>query len=71
MIWYKYYSLNYIIYFQVAHYRAPNLEASGNMQQGMYGPKSRVWDELFDPLHVLLRAVHRKDYQISMDRFTE
>ncbi|XP_026827990.1 E3 ubiquitin-protein ligase Ubr3 isoform X2 [Ooceraea biroi] len=55
----------------VAQYRAPNLEASGNMQQGMYGPKPRVWDELFDPLHVLLRAIHRKDYQISMDRFTE
>lgn len=55
----------------VAQYRAPNLEASGNMQQGMYGPKPRVWDELFDPLHVLLRAVHRRDFQISMDRFTE
>ncbi|KAG5323686.1 UBR3 ligase, partial [Pseudoatta argentina] len=55
----------------VAQYRAPNLEASGNMQQGMYGPKGRVWEELFDPLHVLLRAVHRRDFQISMDRFTE
>ncbi|XP_014472841.1 PREDICTED: E3 ubiquitin-protein ligase UBR3 isoform X2 [Dinoponera quadriceps] len=55
----------------VAQYRAPNLEASGNMQQGMYGPKPHVWDELFDPLHVLLRAVHRRDFQISMDRFTE
>ncbi|XP_011496807.1 PREDICTED: E3 ubiquitin-protein ligase UBR3 [Ceratosolen solmsi marchali] len=55
---------------EVAHYRAPNLEASGNMQQGMYGPKPRVWDELFDPLHVLLRAVQRKDFQVSMDRFT-
>ncbi|XP_043683976.1 E3 ubiquitin-protein ligase Ubr3 isoform X1 [Vespula pensylvanica] len=56
---------------EVAQYRAPNLEASGYMQQGMYGPKPRVWDELFDPLHVLLRAVHRRDFQISMDRFTE
>ncbi|KAL6258401.1 hypothetical protein P5V15_010359 [Pogonomyrmex californicus] len=55
----------------VAQYRAPNLEASGNMQQGMYGPKARVWDELFDPLHVLLRAVHRRDFQVSMDRFTD
>lgn len=56
---------------ETAQYKAPNLEASGNMQQGMYGPKPYVWDELFDPLHVLLRAVHRKDFQISMDRFTE
>ncbi|XP_034951822.1 E3 ubiquitin-protein ligase Ubr3 [Chelonus insularis] len=55
----------------VAQYRAPNLEASGTMQQGMYGPKPRVWDELYDPLYVLLRAVHRRDYQVSMDRYTE
>ncbi|XP_043254590.1 E3 ubiquitin-protein ligase Ubr3 [Colletes gigas] len=55
----------------IAQYRAPNLEASGNMQQGMYGPKPRVWEELFDPLHVSLRAINRRDYQISMDRFTE
>ncbi|KAI4500168.1 hypothetical protein M0802_004585 [Mischocyttarus mexicanus] len=56
---------------EVARYRAPNLEASGFMQQGMYGPKHRVWDKLFDPLHVLLRAVHRRDFQVSMDRFTQ
>ncbi|CAK9812220.1 E3 ubiquitin-protein ligase UBR3 [Anthophora quadrimaculata] len=55
----------------VAVYRAPNLEASGNMQQGMYGPKPRVWEELFDPLHVLLRAAQKGDFQMSMDRFTE
>uniref|UniRef100_A0A0C9QRP8 E3 ubiquitin-protein ligase n=1 Tax=Fopius arisanus TaxID=64838 RepID=A0A0C9QRP8_9HYME len=55
----------------VAQYRAPNLEGNGIMQQGMYGPKSRVWDDMYDPLHVLLRAVHRRDYQVSMDRFTE
>ncbi|XP_043272202.1 E3 ubiquitin-protein ligase Ubr3 isoform X3 [Venturia canescens] len=56
---------------EVAQYRAPNLEASGTMQQGMYGPQARVWADLYDPLHVLLRAVHRRDYQVSMDRFTE
>ena len=39
------------------------------MQQRMYGPKSRVWEESFDPLHVSLRTVHRKDYQVAMDRF--
>ncbi|CAG2062115.1 unnamed protein product [Timema podura] len=41
------------------------------MQQGMYVPKSTVWEELYDPIHVLLRAVHRRDFQTSMDRFTE
>nr|CAD7197122.1 unnamed protein product [Timema douglasi] len=56
---------------EVADYKAPNLEASGNMQQGMYVPKSTVWEELYDPIHVLLRAVHRRDFQTSMDRFTE
>nr|XP_034188211.1 E3 ubiquitin-protein ligase Ubr3 isoform X2 [Osmia lignaria] len=55
----------------VAVYRAPNLEASGNMQQGMYGPQPRVWEELFDPLHVLLRVAQKGDFQMSMDRFTE
>uniref|UniRef100_A0A1B6CS83 E3 ubiquitin-protein ligase n=1 Tax=Clastoptera arizonana TaxID=38151 RepID=A0A1B6CS83_9HEMI len=56
---------------EVADYKAPNLEASGNMQQGMYVPKGRVWEELYDPIHVLLRAVHRRDFQTSMDRFSE
>ncbi|XP_046390043.1 E3 ubiquitin-protein ligase Ubr3 isoform X2 [Ischnura elegans] len=56
---------------EVADYRAPNLEASGNMQQGMYVPKPKVWEEMYDPIHVLLRAVHRRDFQTSMDRFTE
>ncbi|XP_063233328.1 E3 ubiquitin-protein ligase Ubr3 [Bacillus rossius redtenbacheri] len=56
---------------EVANYRAPNLEASGNMQQGMYMPKPKVWEEMYDPIHVLLRAVHRRDFQTSMDRFAE
>nr|XP_018904322.1 PREDICTED: E3 ubiquitin-protein ligase UBR3 isoform X2 [Bemisia tabaci] len=56
---------------EVADYRAPNFEASGNMQQGMYIPKGRVWEELYDPIHILLRAVHRPEYQTSLDRFTE
>ncbi|RZF33108.1 hypothetical protein LSTR_LSTR013279 [Laodelphax striatellus] len=56
---------------EVADYRAPNLEASGNMQQGMYVPKAAVWERVYDPLHVLLRAVHRRDFQTSMDRYAE
>ncbi|XP_054287000.1 E3 ubiquitin-protein ligase Ubr3-like isoform X1 [Macrosteles quadrilineatus] len=56
---------------EVADYKAPNLEASGNMQQGMYVPKAKVWEQLYDPIHVLLRAVHRRDFQNSMDRFSE
>ncbi|CAH2006803.1 unnamed protein product [Acanthoscelides obtectus] len=56
---------------EVADYRAPALEASGNMQQGMYVPKAKVWEHRYDPIHVLLRAVHRRDFQTSMDRYTE
>ncbi|XP_049861948.1 E3 ubiquitin-protein ligase Ubr3 isoform X1 [Schistocerca gregaria] len=54
---------------EVAEYKAPNLEASGHMQQGMYVPRPVVWEQLYDPIHVLLRAVHRRDFQTSMDRF--
>ncbi|CAG9863571.1 unnamed protein product [Phyllotreta striolata] len=56
---------------EVAFYRAPALEASGNMQQGMYVPKPEIWEKQYDPIHVLLRAVHRRDFQTSMDRYTE
>lgn len=56
---------------EVADYRAPALEVSGNMQQGMYVPKPQIWENRYDPIHVLLRAVHRRDFQTSMDRFTE
>ncbi|KAL1497456.1 hypothetical protein ABEB36_008425 [Hypothenemus hampei] len=56
---------------ECADYRAPSLEASGNMQQGMYVPKASVWENHYDPIHVLLRAVHRRDFQTSIDRYTE
>lgn len=53
----------------VAEFKGPTLESGGNLSQGMFYPKSYVWENEFDPLHVLLRAVHRRDYQSSMDRF--
>ena len=40
-----------------------------NMQQGMYVPKPEVWETMYDPIYVLLRAVHRRDFQSSIDRF--
>ncbi|KAF0289185.1 E3 ubiquitin-protein ligase Ubr3 [Amphibalanus amphitrite] len=54
----------------VSRYRGPASEASGNMQQGIYGPKVEVWDTLYDPIYVFLRAMVRKEFQGSMDRFT-
>lgn len=56
---------------EVADYRAPALEATGNMQQGMYVPKAAVWQSQYDPIHVLLRAVHRRDFQTSLDRYAD
>lgn len=67
---------------KVAEYKKPQYErSSGTMQQGLYVPKgssgkvkddnsSDVWLKLYDPVHVLLRAVHRRDFQSSMDRYT-
>ncbi|XP_076043889.1 ubr3 ubiquitin ligase [Oratosquilla oratoria] len=54
---------------KVSVYRAPNFEASGTMQQGMYIPKDQVWQNLYDPIYVLLRAVQRREFQTSLDRF--
>lgn len=47
--------------------RPPSL--SENLEQGLFMPTADVWEKYYDPLHVLLRAVHRKDFQNSMDRF--
>lgn len=43
---------------------------SDNLDQGSFTPIAEVWEKYYDPLHVLLRAVHRRDFQNSMDRFT-
>lgn len=37
----------------------------------MFYPKPHIWLNEYDPLYVLLRAVHRRDYQSSVDRFTQ
>lgn len=47
--------------------RPPSL--SENLEQGLFMPTAGVWEKYYDPLHVLLRAVHRRDFQNSMDRF--
>ena len=55
----------------VAEYSGPRSDQSGNMQPGMYRPRPHVWEELFDPIYVLLRAVHRREFQTSIERFNE
>lgn len=54
---------------QLSKYKAPS-SGSENLEQGLFTPIDDVWDIFYDPLHILLRAVHRRDFQCSMDRFT-
>lgn len=54
---------------QLSTYRPPPI-GSENLEQGLFIPLPAVWKIYYDPLHVLLRAVHRRDFQNSMDRFS-
>lgn len=54
---------------QLSVYKAPS-SGSENLEQGLFTPIDEVWENYYDPLHVLLRAVHRRDFQSSLDRFT-
>ncbi|XP_058830609.1 E3 ubiquitin-protein ligase Ubr3 [Topomyia yanbarensis] len=53
---------------ELSVYRPPPV-GSENLEQGLFMPVEEVWERYYDPLHVLLRAVHRRDFQNSMDRF--
>ncbi|XP_069111047.1 E3 ubiquitin-protein ligase ubr3-like [Argopecten irradians] len=55
---------------ELADYKAPNFEAGAGLQQGTYVPKDFIWEQEFDPVHVALRAVSKKDFQSSMDRYS-
>ncbi|XP_013164217.1 PREDICTED: E3 ubiquitin-protein ligase UBR3-like [Papilio xuthus] len=54
---------------ELSTYRPPP-KGSENLEQGLFVPKPVVWEQHYDPLHVLRRAVHRRDFHSSMDRFT-
>ncbi|WAQ93484.1 UBR3-like protein [Mya arenaria] len=55
----------------ISHYKAPMFEPGGGLQQGTYVPKDELWEKEFDPVHVLLRAVYKNDFQSAMDRYSE
>lgn len=40
------------------------------MQQGMYTLKPEYWETHFDPVHALLRAFNRREFQSAMDRYS-
>ncbi|KAJ6638423.1 E3 ubiquitin-protein ligase Ubr3, partial [Pseudolycoriella hygida] len=54
---------------ELSNFRRPP-QSSENLEQGLFIPVAAVWEKYYDPLHVLLRAIHRRDFQNSMDRFT-
>lgn len=54
---------------ELSTYRPPP-KGSENLEQGLFVPKPIVWEKYYDPLHVLRRAVHRRDFHASMERFT-
>ncbi|XP_045773199.1 E3 ubiquitin-protein ligase Ubr3 isoform X1 [Maniola jurtina] len=54
---------------ELSVYRAPP-KGSESLEQGLFVPKPIVWERYYDPLHLLQRAVHRRDFHTSMDRFT-
>lgn len=54
---------------ELSNFRRPP-QSSENLEQGLFIPVPNVWEKYYDPLHVLLRAIHRRDFQNSMDRFT-
>nr|XP_042905267.1 E3 ubiquitin-protein ligase ubr3 isoform X1 [Parasteatoda tepidariorum] len=56
---------------KVADYKAPNFETGGAMLQGTFVPKPHIWEVEYNPIHVLLRSVHRREYQSSLDRYTQ
>ena len=56
---------------ETASFSEPRFDsASGDMLQGKYNPRDYIWEEHYDPIHVLLRGVHhRKEFQFSIERF--
>ncbi|KAF2351779.1 hypothetical protein FHG87_017468 [Trinorchestia longiramus] len=47
------------------------ITAAGVCRNGLYRPKTRVWKKYYDPLHVLLRATPRRQYQDAEHRYHE
>lgn len=53
---------------ELSNFKKPTL-GTENLEQGLFIPTADVWEKFYDPLHVLQRAVHRLDFQNSMERF--
>lgn len=56
---------------EISEFKEPTLESSGNLSQGMFYPKPHIWENEYDPIYVLLRGVYRRNFQTSLNRFSE
>lgn len=50
-------------------YKPAQHGSGGNLQQGCYTLKPDIWENEYNPIHVLYRYYQRRDYQMSLERF--
>ncbi|VVC34687.1 Zinc finger, UBR-type,Zinc finger, RING/FYVE/PHD-type,Zinc finger, RING-type [Cinara cedri] len=55
----------------IAEYKKPNIDIIDKLHKGHYVPLAHTWQNLYDPVHVLLRAGNRSSFQTSMDHYTD
>ncbi|KRY00594.1 E3 ubiquitin-protein ligase UBR3 [Trichinella pseudospiralis] len=56
---------------ELADYKQPTFDRSGQMTQGTYVIKDWVWEELYDPLYVVSRTSSLKDFRCSFNLFNQ
>lgn len=54
----------------LAAFKQPEVvEGNGSLVQGYFYPKTKTWEEEYDPLCILYRNAMRRDFQTSLQRF--
>ncbi|KRX55043.1 E3 ubiquitin-protein ligase UBR3, partial [Trichinella sp. T9] len=56
---------------ELADYKQPMFDRSGQMTQGTYVMKDWVWEKLYDPLYVMSRTSSLKDFRNSFNLFSQ
>ncbi|CAM4976530.1 unnamed protein product [Rotaria socialis] len=55
----------------IAEYIPPTIDITNEPKQGQYKLKDFLWEDEFDPLHVLLRISRRDLFETTMQRYTQ
>ncbi|CAM4770495.1 unnamed protein product [Rotaria magnacalcarata] len=55
----------------IAKYIPPTIDITNEPKQGQYKLKDFLWEDEFDPLHVLLRISRRDLFETTMQRYTQ